>query len=359
MVAVIDLSHRKSGIDSTFIFSGEFLAFLCNGYPEHQFVFITNAQNRLSISPKENPKEVLLNDSDNPFVQLVQQRRLKREIAKLHPDVYLGSPRSIFSKQTNFSLFISSAEELKKARQKKRNSEVVFCTDSFSYHQLLALPLPQAKKVYYASPAPLSVYKQVDWEERERIKKELTDGCEYFLLLNPFIKEEPFVNLLKAFSFFKKRLQTSFKLVMAAGEDELPESLSKLMSTYKYKSDLLFAGGLSSPKKRASLAAASYAALQLDASHSSYLLPQDALACGVPVVRCSSAAQQEQEPFISTGAAAEDMARMLMLLYKDEQYRKQVIQKGTESLTLFTHPVNALLLMECLQYANGQTGSFS
>ena len=360
MNVVIDLSLRNHGTDDSFFFSDEFLAILPELYPQHHFVFINNENSRFNFSERDRVKEILFNPSSNPLFKLVQQKALQKETELLRPDVYMGTPGSIFSTQKKFCLFVSGTDELKTVLKKNRKNKTVFCTDAFIFDQIQGRSLLKNSKLFYAPPPPLSFYKKIEWEERERIKKELSGGCEYFLLLNPVLQETELVNLLKAFSFFKKRLQTSIKLVIAARREEFAASLLQLLATYKYNNDVVFAGDLSSSNKRAALAAACYAALQIASPFKTYILPQDALACAVPVVLCGHSLHSSYEnTFIQTGTTPEDIARIMMLLYKDEQYRKQVIENGKQGLQYFSHTVNAALLAECVEYTAREAGSFS
>lgn len=351
MKVVVDLSHIKPGMDSSFFFSSELLAALSEFYTEHEFVFITNELSNFNFSQQNTFREVLFNRSFNPVSRFLKQKELQKKIEGLQPDIYIGTPGSIFSRREKFCLLISAADELKNVRKKSSKSKTVFCTDAFSFYQMQVQPLANNGKLFYAPPVPLPVYKKIEWEERERIKNELNGGYEYFLLLNPVLQEAAFVNLLKAFSFFKKRLQTSVKLVIAAQREEFAAPLLQLLATYKYSNDVLFAGGLSDRNRCASVAAASYAALQIESPVTTYISPQDALACGVPVVLCSHLSHTSSDnAFIQTGTTPEDIARILMLLYKDEQYRKQVIENGKKGMEYFSHSVNAALLAECIQY---------
>ncbi|XVJ67503.1 MAG: hypothetical protein HEQ40_15520 [Lacibacter sp.] len=360
MNVVIDLSLRKQGTDASFFFSDELLAILQELYPEHRFTFINNANRRFNFSESDKVKEILFNPSINPLRKIVQQKSLQKETELLRPDVYIGIPGSIFSAQKKFCLFISGAYELKTALKKNRKSKAVFCTDAFSFDQFQAHSLVNNSKLFYAPPPPCPFYKKIEWQEREQIKNELSGGSEYFLLLNPVLQETELVNLLKAFSFFKKRLQTSIKLVIAARQEEFAVSLLQLLATYKYKTDVVFAGDLSNNNKRASLAAACYAALQIASPYKTYILPQDALVSAVPVVLCGHPLHSSYEnTFIQAGTTPEDIARIMMLLYKDEQYRKQVIENGQQGLHNFSHRVNAALLAECIEYTAGEASSFS
>lgn len=359
MKVVVDLSRKQSSWDASFFFSSEFLAVLPQFCPEHEFVFITNESNIFNLS-HNSLREILSKFSSNPVSKFVQQKALQKKIEQLQPDVYMYPPGSIFSNQKKACILISSADDLKKARKNSSRSKTVFCTDPFSFNEIQQHSLFSNGKLFYAPPAPQSVYQKIEWEERERIKEELSAGCEYFLLLNPVLQETELVNLLKAFSFFKKRLQTSFKLVIAARREEFAAPLLQLLASYKYSSDVLFAGDLSKIDRCASITAACYAALQIGTPAKTHILPQDALACAVPVVLCSHSLHSYAEnTFIQTGTAPEEIARILMLLYKDEQYRKQVIENGKQGLQYFSHAVNAALLEECIKDTGGELSSFS
>jgi hypothetical protein len=77
---------------------------------------------------------------------------------------------------------------------------------------------------------------EVSWEEREEMKKELTGGDEYFFSDAMFAAKNEILNLLKAFSIFKKWQQSAMHLVIRTNKKH---SFETELATYKYRSDII------------------------------------------------------------------------------------------------------------------------
>jgi len=179
------------------------------------------------------------------------------------------------------------------------------------------------------------------WHEREEIKKSLTTGREYFLVHRPAISGSVFVNLLKSFSQFKKRQQSNMQLVITGVERE-KEYLQNLEG-FKYKSDVhLFGAGKKMNYEK--IMAAAYALLQPAPDESEML---NSFRRKVPVITSKPAYPEGIDPnavLFGNFSMIEDLAAQLMILYKDEKLRNNLVEKGTEISARLTRKSQADLL---------------
>src|SRR5690606_9584523 len=87
-------------------------------------------------------------------------------------------------------------------------------------------------KIAVAHNGAHSAYRPLSFEEREDVKKEYADGCEYFVFAGALHPRKNVVNLLKAFVSFKKHHRTNMKLVivgrMAWKFDDLVEMRNEM-----------------------------------------------------------------------------------------------------------------------------------
>ena len=79
------------------------------------------------------------------------------------------------------------------------------------------------------------LYFPLDWHQKEETLATHTDGCPYFFIDAAFVSTPLMVQVLKAFSMFKKRQQTVMKLVVANGSPKL----EALLRSYKYRHDVV------------------------------------------------------------------------------------------------------------------------
>lgn len=175
-----------------------------------------------------------------------------------------------------------------------------------------------------------NVFQLVSFEGRETIKEKLVGGCEYFMYAGPMLSEKKMINLLKAFSIFKKRLQSSMKLVIAIRSAQKNDELLRLLDSYKYRADVVITGD-SADEDFALLLGAAYAFVY-PSSFEDFTAPvMEAMKSGVPVLTFQNTSVQEiagEAALYFDSKDQTDIAEKMMQVYKDENLRKQMIEKG-------------------------------
>jgi glycosyltransferase involved in cell wall biosynthesis len=202
---------------------------------------------------------------------------------------------------------------------------------------------PESQARIYVLPAvadgkigPLSA------EEKEIVKAGRTQGKEYFLADLSGCDEEAVVDLLKAFSLFKKRQQTRMRLVLTGIGEGAPERTGKRLSerinerlkTYKYRQDVDWFAG-SPDGGMAAMAGAAYVVLLPVEGNSLGLTMLNTWRSGVPVIAVDGGLLAEIAQGAVLGMAPGDpasLAEQMMQIYKDEDLRKELIGKGFERL---------------------------
>lgn len=190
----------------------------------------------------------------------------------------------------------------------------------------------------------------ISFEEQAAVKEKYTGGSEFFLYAGAIHPRKNIVALLKAFSIFKRRLHSSFKLVLAGRLAWKNEAFQSLLKTYKYKDDVVLTGYLPE-SELTGLMAAAYAFVYPSLFEGFGVPVLEAMRCGVPVLTSKSSAMTE----ISAGNAlyfdpanVDDIAYQLMFIYKNEGERATLIKKGKEIAAAFTWQRTAHLLWDCL-----------
>ena len=79
--------------------------------------------------------------------------------------------------------------------------------------------------------------------EKEEIKRKYVRGKEYFLAELADAVDEDVINLLKAFSLFKKRQQSNMQLILTGEINGLAGVIRQRLETYKYRAGCPLAGG--------------------------------------------------------------------------------------------------------------------
>jgi glycosyltransferase involved in cell wall biosynthesis len=177
---------------------------------------------------------------------------------------------------------------------------------------------------------PEEDFRPLDYAEKESIKDKVSEGMEYFLFTGPVSEMVDIVSLLKAFSIFKKWQRSNMKLIISTVSSDMGLGrLQKLLASFKYRSDVEL-------KMDASLKDAT----ELMGAAYSFVYP--ALIEHFPInvlraIRCETPVLAYELPEIrdACGDAAmystqgeQALSKNLQLIYRDEQYRDMVIQKG-------------------------------
>lgn len=194
-----------------------------------------------------------------------------------------------------------------------------------------------------------TLWKPLDWAEKASIQTRFSGGMTYFLCIDGWQKREHFVHLLKGFSLFKKRLQSSMRLVLK-GIIPDDEAWQKLLATYKYRSDIVITGRLSSYENMAIMGAA-YATVFTPATTDNYKSLWAAIQIGVPAIVCGGTLPAIFEKIPILQAAADDsiqLGELLMQLYKNETFRQTYIDKGLETIGMYTWESIVKMVIEAI-----------
>jgi hypothetical protein len=166
--------------------------------------------------------------------------------------------------------------------------------------------------------------------EKEKIKATWTDGKEYFLADLTGCRVEVTVNLLKAFSLFKKRQRSQMRLVLG-GRIGDTERIKERLKTYKYREDVDLSGEVPP--------GAAYAVLLFVEWDSLGTTLLNNWMAGVPVITTGGGLLEEMAQGAVLSAAPGDpaaLAAQLMRIYKEEDLRQELIRRGQERLKVYS-----------------------
>jgi glycosyltransferase involved in cell wall biosynthesis len=205
---------------------------------------------------------------------------------------------------------------------------------------------PGFLQIGHLYPSAAKKYKFANGIEKEKAKHTFSDGKEYFLYNSSFSRKEDILHLLKGFSFFKKRQQSNFKLLMFVKPNS---SLVKDLATYKYRADISFID-VNDKTRLAEITAAAYAVV-LPFSVNDPIAALNALRSGVPVVASkeSSVFELAADAVLFTETqTTKELGEKMMQLYTNENYRSILIEKGKLVTARFTQEGSAQQLWQSI-----------
>lgn len=255
-----------------------------------------------------------------------------------HPDSYKKSHTFFYRRYT--------PKFLKKVQRIATVSE-------FSKSDIVQQYNINANKIDVVYSAAREIFKPCSIQQQALLKEKYTDGKEFFLYVGAIHPRKNLINLLKAFSIFKKRQRSNMKLVLAGRLAWKNDEFLKLYRTYKYKDDVALTGYITEDEL-ADLTSSAYA-LVYPSSFEGFGVPVlEAMQSAVPALTSSNSAMQEitEEAALYFNATdSADIADKLMLIYKDEALRDVLIEKGSKVVNKYNWQRTAELLWKSILHA--------
>jgi glycosyltransferase involved in cell wall biosynthesis len=332
-------------LESVSYFINRIFNCLAKQFPEHEFLFLVNKDNdnlsesastikRVSVSA--NPKRVFLHRYWNNI-------KLSMTLRSFRPDVFVQTYGcyNIFTSAAQllvvhdvvlkkYPSFIGSFYSVGIFRQfLKKSKRIIALTESCKV-DLVKQYKWNPLKIDVVPGAANDKYQPIPYALQQGIKEQYSAGTGYFLYTGDYKLKENLVNLLKAFSQFKKWQLSNMKLlIIKNGEDWSKEVLGKL-KLYKHRSEIIL---LHEPleEKLATVAASAYAILFPSFSGGSGVSAIESMQCGVPVIMEGIANLTEDRGGVLLYADTkkpESIAQQMLKLYKDETLRDRLIEEG-------------------------------
>jgi glycosyltransferase involved in cell wall biosynthesis len=231
-----------------------------------------------------------------------------------------------------------------------KKAKAVATVSLFSRTDILEKYKVDPGKIEVVYSASKEIFHPLQEEEKEAVKKKYTDGKNYFVYAGAIHPRKNLLHLLKAFSIFKKRQQSDWKLVLAGRLAWHYENFLESLKSYKYREDVVLTGYIDE-NELVNLIGSAYALVYPSVWEGFGVPVLEAMRCHVPVVTSSGSAMQEIAGDAALYADPTDYAEIadkMMLLYKDELLRAEVIEKGKMREREFSWDRTAELLWQTI-----------
>lgn len=346
---------------------------VARNHPEHEFYFLFDRPAEKHFSFPANVQTVVVGPpARHPLLWYYwYNRSVPPVLRKLKADVFV-SPDGFCSINTkvpqclvvhdlaflHYPSFIQKSHLLfyrnyipKFLKKAKR----IVTVSEFSKNDIIQNFKVETEKISLVYNATHPVFQPVSQQVREEIKEQLTNGTEYFIYTGTIHPRKNLINLLKAFSIFKKKQKSNMKLVIAGRMTWKNNAFKELLTTYKYRKDVVLTGYLSKAHLAQTVACA-YAMVYPSFYEGFGVPPLEALQCGVPAIVSDVSALPEigKDAYLYIDPAnEEDIAAKMMLIYKDEALRSQLIENGKKRLSLFSWEQSAEQMWRAMMQTAG------
>lgn len=270
----------------------------------------------------------------------VPQCLVLHDLAFLHHPFFIKKSHLLFYKKYT-PIFLEKAK-------------AVATVSGFSKKDILAHYKIHPGKIDVVFSAAKEIFHSAGEEEKKATKNKYADGKEYFVYAGAIHPRKNLVNLLKAFSVFKKRLQTNMKLVLTGRLAWKYETFAENLKTYKYRNDVRTTGYVEEDELVRIMGAA-YGLVYPSLLEGFGVPVLEAMQSDVPVITTTGSSMQEIAKdaalYVDANSFA-DIADKMMMLYKDESLRKQLIEKGRQTARQYSWDHTADLLWRSIVKAH-------
>jgi glycosyltransferase involved in cell wall biosynthesis len=342
----------------------EILKRIVTDHPEHEFIFIFDRPCEQQFIFAANIKPVVIGPpARHPLLwKLWYDIKLPAVLRKHKADVFVSCdgfcslttkvPQCIVVHDLAFlhyPAFIPRAQLFFYKRYTPKflaKASAIATVSEFSRHDISEQYKIDSSAIDVVYSAAKNIFTPITVAEKEEVKNKYTGGTEYFIYTGSIHPRKNLVNLLKAFSIFKKRQKSNWKLLLAGRLAWKHQAFTESLKSYKYRNDVVLTGYLPA-EELARLTGAAYAMLYVSLWEGFGVPVLEAMRCGVPVLTSVNSSMQEiagDAALYADASDYNDIADKMMRLYKDERLRAELIVKGEQAEKKFTWEKTAELM---------------
>lgn len=313
----------------------------------HQYNSITEAKKMVS----ENKHAAIIIHQSRPALSFINQLQL-RSIIKKRGIKWLAffNMNQVYSFPVQQLLVVNDVAKWNSKKLLSSSIKIAVASHHAKQNLLInhSLPEQNIEVIYAATDERL---KAIDWPEKQSQKMQYTQGKEFFMCNAQGKTYDTLMGLLKAFSTFKKWQHSNMKLliygsVFFAQKEEWLEKLS----TYKYRDDVVILNE-SEANNHAALLASAYSFIHTPMYDEDVMPLLQAVGCETPCISfiTQSVKEYADEAVIWIGSNNyEQLGEKMILLYKDEGLRNNLIEKGKWQSKIYTKEKAMQLLQSAL-----------
>ena len=348
-------------------FFSEYILKIIEAHPEHSYFLITD-----NIAGTSNPVNGITNIAVAPVSKNIFSLKfwyrfklsalLKKYAANIFININSIASLNIDTPQCLLVADIAMLEGLSFSKKDIRSflnkATTIITFSQFAKNKISKDYFIDEQKIIVFYMAGDNGYLPISETEKEASKEKYASGKEYFLFTGELNTANNLIHLLKAFSFFKKRQKSNMQLVIATKTVLPNNAFIKSLASYKYKDDVKLLFDLPQ-QELATLTASAYAFVYAPTENNFYLPVVQAMQSCVPVIVSNTILMNEicgDAALFTDPAVFEHIADKMMLLFKDESKRNELIEKGKQQAAQFTIEKSSQVLWQNIIKCAGITG---
>jgi glycosyltransferase involved in cell wall biosynthesis len=354
-------------------YTNETLKRIVTQHPEHEFIFFFDRPYDPSFVFADNVTPVVFGpQARHPLLFYIWfEQRIPYFLRKYKADLFL-SQDGLMSLKTKVPTclvmhdlaFEHYPEHLKTSHQYfyrkfsplyARKAKRIATVSEFSKEDIARRYHISTDKIDVTYNGAHEEYKPLNWEQREAVKKEYADGCEYFVFAGALHPRKNIVNMLKAFVAFKKRQRSNMKLVIVGRLAWNAEKIEQMREEMRFKDEVKWVGYLN-VQELSKVIGGAYALVYASLFEGFGIPILEALQCNVPAIISNTSSMPEvggDAALLVDPKDYNDIAAKMEQMYKDESLRSRLIAAAPKQVEKFSWDKTAASLwksmMKCLE----------
>jgi hypothetical protein len=352
-IAVTLVGVRDTNFLSIGRFVWKWLEAEIHAHPEHQFLLLSDTAQPTSFVGAPNCSWIKTKYDRASFVseKIWYEHTAPKLLKKLQPSLWLqlSGMYSLRTSIPQICLFEGKLSKLqayffKRAIHKVKqwlvvdNQVGVDLTEKFSVakNDISLLPLSASSEIY-----------PIDYALQQMYKGTHAGGTEYFLSVVQ--ENQSSIELLQAFSLFKKWQQSNMKLLLVPANSLHRSFLENKISTYKYRADTVIVPAGLTVHNWYQLLSSAYASVVLENNAAAHLMTLEATKAEVSIIASTAFSNSRgMQDMVThyTETTPSGIAEALLLVYKNEKLKAERTQNGLQYLQNTILPQLPLLFKE-------------
>lgn len=334
-------------------YSGFFLR-LAISQPKHTFIFIFDKPQQKGTPFPENVVPVMVGPEATTIIKLRIWYHIKIPAAlkKHKADIFISEklvslktkiPQLLIAPDLSF-LHQPSFINKKHLDFYKKNTprfinkaDTIIVYSQFLKNEIIKRYKTDEKRIEVIYKETNDHFNPLSYEEKEVIKEKYADGNEYFIYKGTISKQQNLMNLLKAFSVFKKRQKSKMHLIIIGNSGIGYKEFMESLRLFRFHNEVKVLENIPI-NEMSKMIASAYSMIFVPLYETVFTQPLEAMKCEIPVIVSSTGALPE---FCGDAALYcdpenyKDIAEKMMLIFKDEKGRKELIEKGKIQIKKF------------------------
>jgi len=301
---------------------------------EHKWIPEPFAETKgaISLLPVGIKKSIIL-DKLNAELLITTGEVYKKKSAALNQIFFFNQSYESYTKDKNLlqypSIIITTS-----FTQKKKIIET-FAVDE---HKVQVIPAAASEDIMLA-----------DWSEKLSVKDKYADGREFFFCFKNIGPNTQWEEILKAFSIFKKWQQSSLHLLIAGNvPPDYIDTFNEKFNSYKYRSDVKILDPAKDDIER--ILSCAFGLICAEADYTGIHM-LNGFKAEVPVISSPVHVFDEEVSgaFLPALPRADELSRQLINLYRDEQMRDILIEKGKRMAENYSWETSIKKWNDCIE----------